>query len=53
MATEPLPATGLTLSLNRKVIGVAARVAIAYTLKTHLLEPKTAYKASRGNNTEL
>lgn len=53
VATEPLPATGLTLSLNGKVIGVAARVGRAYTLKTHLLEPETAYKASGGNNTEL
>jgi hypothetical protein len=42
IATEPTPGTGLTISLNQKLIGVAARVGRAYILTTSL--PETAYR---------
>jgi Pol polyprotein, beta-barrel domain/Zinc knuckle/Domain of unknown function (DUF4219)/gag-polypeptide of LTR copia-type len=43
VATEESPGTGLSLSLNGKVVGVAARVGRAYILTTYI--PETAYRA--------
>lgn len=42
VATEESPGTGLSLSLDGKLVGVAARVGRAYILTTNILE--TAYR---------
>jgi hypothetical protein len=41
VSTEESPGTGLTITLNRKVIGVAARAGRAYILTTYI--PEVAY----------